>query len=184
MAPAANPSVLFCTESDVQAILSIDGEQAALDDDGNGVVDATEQARISLGINYATARIMAYCQGLYDVGDMANSWLVNEWAAILAAYWTRCRRGNPVPESLKELVFGDGSEENKGVMGELAAVKKQQLQLDGIGYRNVPWPAWSNVRVDTRYRLRQARVERPISEPTPPQYSQNVDWAAEYTFEI
>jgi len=184
MAPAAAPSVVFCTEADVQAILSVDGELEALDDNADGEIDGPEAGYMTQGINYAAARIMAYCQGLYDVTDMTHSWLVNEWASILAAHYVRCRRGNPVPESLKELVFGDGSENNKGVMGELAAVQRQELQLDGIGYRNVPWPAWSNIRVDSRYRLRQARVERPISEQTPTQYAPNIDWFAEFCFEI
>lgn len=177
-------AVTFCSEADVQDLLSVLGEQAALDDDDNGVIDATEQARVPKFISYATARVMAYCQGLYDPADLANSWLINEVATILVAWMLRGRRGNPVPAQLKELMFGDGKPENRGAMGVLRDIQAMVLQVDGAGYRNAPWPAWSNVRVDCRYRLRQARAERPISEKTPTSYPQNVDWPAEFTFEI
>lgn len=174
MAPPLQ-STTYCTEQDIQHLLSVDGEFLSEDDNGDGVLDAFEQAHVPMAINYATSRCNLYLQPLYDPSDLATNWLVNYYATILAAAWLRSRRGNPVPTSLAEMV--------KETITDLKDIKQLNLQLPDSALRHVAWPAWSNVRVDPRYRVKQIRVERPISEPTPTEYSQNVDWTSEFFFE-
>lgn len=173
---------LLCSQADVEMIFSVAGLAARLDDDGSGVVTTDEQAYFTRAANWATGQVRFYTCQLYDDADLASSFMVNYWAAVLTALMIAPRRSNPVPDSLRELAFGaDG---RGGVMGDLRQVRDQKQQIPDIGYRSVPWPAWSNIRVDPRYRLRQQRVERPISERTPTQYAQQVDWAAEFSWEI
>lgn len=178
------PSVVLCTETDVQGLLSTEMEQAQLDDAGVGPGDADQQARISQAIAWGSSKVLACLQPLYDSTDLTTSALVNEWATIASAYWLCSRRGNPVPESVQRMWLGTPGTDDKGALGDLIAARKMELQIPDIGYRNPEWPAWSNVRVDPRYRTRQIRVERPISEQTPTQYSQNIDWPSEFSFEI
>ncbi len=181
----ATQANLYTTQADVEHLLSVVGVAARLDDDDDGTVGPTdEQLAMDQARNYATARVKFYCVARYDDLDLATSWMVNEWATVIAAHWICTRRGNPVPDSIKELMYGDGTAANRGVMGDLADVRADKAKIPDIGTRNVEWPAWSNARVDPAYRLRQIRIQRPISERTPTQYPQNVDWGAEHTHEI
>ena len=92
------------------------------------------------------------------------------------------RRCNPLPDSVRELAHGDGSETNRGAVGDMMDVRRGMASLD-VGSRNVEWPAWSNVRVDPRYRVRQARVQRSLSEQTPRQSPVAPDWGSEFGWE-
>ena len=173
MALAAQAN-LYCSEQDVQNLLSSVGELARLDDDGSGTVTAGSAGWVQAA-NYATARVLAYCQRRYDDIDLATAYLPNYWATVVAAHWLCVRRGNPAPESIASLMFGDGSPDNRGVMGDLHDVKDDKLDVPQIGTRNADKPKWSNVRIDGRYRTKQIRVERNNSETTPGQYPQSVD---------
>jgi hypothetical protein len=166
----------FCTEDDIKHLLSPDGELARLDDDGDSYVNAYEQVTVTSAINYATTRVNFYCQVLYDSDQLATSWLVNEWATIIASRWMCSRRNNPVPTSLEEMY--------KAVIDDMKLVRAMQMQIPDIGYRNATWPAWSNISKSDGYRYRKLRVERPISEKSPTQYPQSPDWNAEFTWEI
>ena len=170
-------ALLYCVQADVESLLSSQGVLGRLDDQFTGVVTPTEQNAMTNALNYATSKVNYYLQPLYAVTDLATSWLVWEWAVVIAAAWLAGRRGNPVPDSLKKNA--------DGCIKDMEDVRKGFQQLPDIGYRTPGWPAWSNVRVDPRYRLRQIRVETPISENTPVSgYSQNQDWQAMLTFEI
>jgi hypothetical protein len=186
VAPSAQAN-LYCSTADVVALLSQLGVDARLDDDGSGSVSGGELAVLTQLVNYATARVKFYCAVHYDDADLATSWLVNEWATVIAAHRLSLRRCNPVPSCLRELMYGAAGEGarpgDRGVMGDLEDVRAQRAQIPDIGYRNVPWPAWSNVTVDPRYRVRQIRVQRPISERTPTQYGQDADWSSEFAWE-
>ena len=175
---------LFTTDDDIRGLISALGLDVRLDDDDSGTVEDAESAFLLQARNYATTRVKFYCAIHYDAADLATSWLVNEWATVLAVDWICRRRANPAPECFKELLFGDGSANNSGVMGDMKDVRAKAAQIPDIGYRNVDWPAWSNITVDPRYRVRQIRVQRPISERTPTQYPQTVDYSSEYNPEI
>lgn len=173
MAPPAL-SYVYCTEQDLQSLLSPDGEIGRLDDQNIGVVN---QTYLTNAINWATERVNLYCLPRYNAIDLAQSWLVNNWAVICAAHWLSTRRGNPVPHS-----FDDLYEE---AIEDMKLIQKGQAQIPNIGLRTSAWPAWSNVRVDVLYTLRKIRVERPISETkgTNPDYYQSQDWAANFIVE-
>jgi hypothetical protein len=172
---------LYCTDADVEGLLSALGVRSRLDDDQSGAVETDESARLRQAREYATARVKFYALVHYADEKLASSWLVNDWATTIAAYWLSARRLNTVPDSLRELY--EGSDGKGGVLGDLEAVRKKTMIIPDIAFRNVDWPAWSNVTVDPRYRVRQIRVQRQISEKTPTQYPQTVDVIAERTLE-
>lgn len=183
MAPTPQAE-LFCEQGDVIALLSQVGVDARLDDDADGVVSAAELEFLDTARNWATARVKYYCGALYDSADLATSYLVAEWATALASFYVCVRRVNPCPDSIHELVFGRPGTEDRGVMGDLKEVRAGVGRIPDIGYRNVPWPAWSVVRADPRYRFRQLRVVKSSSERTPTQYPQTVDWFDSATWEF
>jgi hypothetical protein len=174
-------TLLYCSDEDVKGLMSALGVLLRLDDDQSGVAEADETSRLRQAREYATARVKFYCLIHYDDAKLASSWLVNDWATTIACYWLSARRGNPIPESLLQLY--QGADGKGGVLGDLEAVRKKELVIPDIAFRNVDWPAWSNVHVDPRYRVRQIRVQRLISEKTPTQYPQTVDISAERTLE-
>jgi hypothetical protein len=175
------PATLFCSESDVQSLLSDLGVDLRTDD-----LDAGGRAAFfARATAWATQRVQFHCQGLYDAPSLAASYLVNEWATVLATYFACVRRGNPAQMSIRELLYGAEGTEDKGVMGDLEEVRAGRAQIPDVGQRNGSGLAWSNVTVDPRYRLRQIRVQRPISERTPTQgYTQSVDQSSENAWEF
>lgn len=179
MPPTNQLATLYCTEADVQAILSTDGEYLSLNDLGETTPDATELAYLTVnGINYATSRVNWFCQGLYDPSQLVQSWMVNEWCSVLAAYWVRCRRGNPAPGSLKEM--------RDEVLKDMGLVKAGSMQIPDIGLRDAYQVTYSNIIVRPEYIYKKARVETQISDQqSPPKgYTQNVDWSSAFVYEI
>lgn len=158
MAPTAL-AYLYVTAEDIEDFLSLDGSESRLDDDSTGALSVDEQRARTKALSWATARVNLYCLPRYDAVDLATSWVVNQWAVVLACHWLSCRRGNPPPGSFDSLY--------KEAMEDLKAVRAGDVNLADIGLRTAAWPAWSNVRVDILYRLRKIRVEKPISEHTP-----------------
>jgi hypothetical protein len=166
----------YCTEEDLQALLSVDGTTARVDDNGDNSQSVTEALYLSKAISWATDRVNFYCLPRYAADKMAASWVVNNWAVVLAGHWLSIRRGNPSPGSLKQFY--------EETVEDLKLVHSGAFEIPGIGTREVLWPAWSNVRVDPLYILRKIRVERPISEKTSPQYRQNIDRVADLLVEF
>lgn len=183
MAPAAQLN-LYCDDSDLAGLLSQLGVDARLDDDASATRDAGEDDVLRLCREWATAQVKMYCLPHYDDSELARSWVVNWWATVLAAHQLCSRRLNQVPDSIRALLFGSGGAD-RGVMGELRDVHADRLKVPECRRRNPDdAPAWSNVVVDPRYRMRQARVQRPISERTPTQYPQTIDWPSEHRQEF
>ena len=190
-----DPDDLFCTPDDALSLLSelgltLRASDAEAPPATYAELTDAEKARVTRAITYATERVKLFCCPHYDAADLLTSWLVNEWATVIAAHRLCARRLNPTPQALHELMFGEAhmrvrsGGQNRGVMGDLADVRSGAAQIPDVGRRNAPWLAWSNVTVDPRYRLRQIRVQRPISEGTPTQYAQDVDWRAENSWEF
>ncbi len=177
MAPTAQLGTLFTTEGDVQAYLGVDAEALRLTDQGESSPTATELNYLIInGINWATSRINMYCQFRYDAADLAQSWLVNDWATIFAARWLCSRRGNPVPQSLEAMY--------KEAIEDLKRVRAGQYDIPDIGTRSPAHPAWSNQIVRQQYWLKRLRVETPISDNTPTSYPQSIDFATQGVMEI
>ncbi len=176
--PPAALAIQYCSQTDIEALLSTEGMELRLDDDQDSAVSGDELKRLTVyAINWATARVNMYCLGLYDAVDLNTNWMVNFYATVLASRIVAGRRCNPVPESLMKLV--------DETIADLKEIKSQRVYFNDIGLRNVAWPAWSNLRCDPRYWLRQLRVERPLSEKTPIKgYTQNPDRIADLTIEF
>lgn len=137
----------------------------------NGVNVAFGQ-RLVKGCNYGTSQVQLYCLNRYNDSDLyANAQQngsVNRWATALACRWVGRRRANGCPKSILD--------ECEEVMEELKGVRLGQLCVDGIGTRTSGWPFISNVTVDHAYDWALIRVEAPLSEGTPTQFAQFIDW--------
>lgn len=174
------PDYLYCTREDIDDIMSVEAVDLHLDDNQDGTVsdpptDPDESARATRACQYATARIDLYCRTHYEPECLAESYIVREWAAILAAAWIAVRRGNPGAESLMKL--------RKEVLDELKLVQAGTLQIGDIGASQSGLPFYDNVTKRESYRVRKLRVQRPISDPTPGG-PKNVDWSSELSYEI
>ncbi len=157
---ATAPTTLYCTQSDVETILSVEGLSLRLDDPQDGVVDAEDLAYLTTFIGWATARLNMYLMGRYDAAELGASFQVNEFCALMVAFRISKRRGNPAPESLKE-AYDETIE-------LLKLIKAGSMALEDVAERTSGAPFWDNMR-HTRHSLRRTRVERPISEQTPRQ---------------
>ena len=140
-----------------------------------GVTVAT-RAFITQAIQWATAQVKLYCCGRYQDSDLATCWSANRWATTLAAYRLSKRRAQPAPGGIKS----DYDE----TMQELKSVRVGMLNIEDIGTRTSSWPFVSNTTVDIAYHTAKVRVEDTISEGTPTQYAQYVDWSSYLFFEI
>lgn len=90
----------YCTQSEVEDILSTAGATAFADDDEGGTLSAGETAYITAMIERAAVRMNAYLTSRYTLSELAsNAWC--KWCnATLAAYYLVMRRGNPAIESV------------------------------------------------------------------------------------
>lgn len=177
MAPTAQLGTLYTSRGDIEAYLSVDGETLRLTDQGE-VSPTTDEVNylVVQGINWATSRVNMYCEFRYDVADLAASWLVNDWATIMAIRFLCSRRGNPVPDAFQQLY--------KEAIDDLKSIRAGQFDIPDIGTRSPAHPAWSNQIVRQEYWQKKLRVETQISDKTPTSYPQNVDWATQGYFEI
>ena len=55
-------------------------------------------------------------------------------------------------------------------------VRVGMLSISDIATRSAGWPFLSNVTVNLAYDYNRVRVESQLSEGTPTQYSQHIDW--------
>ena len=125
----------------------------------------------SWAINYATSLINDHALGRYTAEVLAGNWTVNWWAVVIATRFLCMRRLNQIPKGIDSAY--------KEVMAALQQLKMGSYTLGDEEERISSAPAWSNVRVPPWYRVHQVRVERPISEGTPPRVMPAADFAAE-----
>lgn len=124
---------------------------------------------------YGTDRVNLYCANRYPTTQLVRSWNVNQWATVFASYWLSTRLFRAAPQQIK-----DAYDE---AMLEVKDVQASRTNINGIGTNTSGWPFLSNVTVDQTYIVAKARVETQISEPTPTQYYQRVDWNSVWLFE-
>ncbi len=159
--PPTPQAYVYCTQGDVEAVLSANGLSLSLDDNQTGTLDPTELGYLNDNIiPWATSRVNMYLLGRYDAADLATSFSVNDFTAIFAARRVRTRRGNPCPKSLQEVY-----EETVELLKDLKSAK---LGLEEIAERTSGAIAWHNIH-HARYQLRRSRVQSQISERTPGQ---------------
>lgn len=173
MPPTSPPTNLYTAKGDIEDVLSEHGVELTLDDDGDGTAGEDEEVdALNKAIYWATSRINLHCAGLYKTARLAQSWVVNYWASVLAARQLAGRRGNTVPQSLEQ-AYQEAKE-------DLDRVKNGDLSIPEIATRANSWPTWSNIRVNPYRRLRKARVEKAISEGSPTPRRQHTDVGADY----
>lgn len=158
MPPAALTTV-YTSRADVEDLLSVIAVNLRVDDNASGIITSDEEARVTRSTYVGTAFVNRYCIQRYEEAQLATSWSVWHWATVRAAFWLCCRRGNPIPGSLAQLM--------KETVDELKEVAARRMPVDDLGDRNIMQAAWSNVRLDGRYSVRQLRFQRALSDRTP-----------------
>jgi hypothetical protein len=131
-------------------------------------VNLAQGQRLVKACSYGTSRVKLYCCPRYDDSALATCWTVNWAATTLGARWLCSRRGQSPPASI--------ANEADEALNILEGVRLGQLQLEDIPTRTSPWPFISNVTVNVGYDYARVRVESPLSEATPTQYGQFIDW--------
>lgn len=131
-------------------------------------VNLVQQSRLLKAREYATAQVKLYCCQRYNDADLATSWSVNRWATILGGRWLAKRRAQAAPAGIES--------DYEEAVAELKQVRVGMLSVEDIATRSAGQPFFSNVRRDITYDVAAIRVEPNISEGTPTQYAQYVDW--------
>lgn len=131
-------------------------------------VNASTGARLLIGARKGTSKVKLYCNGRYDDSQLVLSGSVCDWATIAAAKFLATRRAQACPKSLQD----DYDE----AIAEMQMVQAGQLALEDIGTRGTDWPGIVNVTVNPGYDNMRARVQPNISDGTPTNFPQYVDW--------
>ena len=145
----------YCDRSDIDDVLSEHAVDRMIDDDHDGVVEATELARVTTAIEKAAGRINATVQKRYTLSDLSgNDWLkfVN---ATLAALTLMRRRGNGVPPSLQEEA-DEYLEDLNDIKAGRQDIPEQNESFDFA-------PAVSNYRASRADGIAKVRVNTQIS---------------------
>lgn len=175
MPPTNVPTTLYCTSGDMDDLLSIVGNDSAIDDLNNQTITSDQTAYRNQCIYWATARVDFYLANRYPPAGLVQSWLVNDWATVCACYKEKTRRGNPSPASLVDR-YKEACADMKLVHDGLFEVPMTALREQGL-------PAWSNMKLDLGYSQKKLRVERQISDKRPTDFTQQKDIAGEFIVE-
>ena len=161
----------YCTALDIAARWSSAGKDIRLDDDPSAISNVLQNA---------TNKIRFYCADTYAEADLLadadDAGWVNDRATDLACVFLGRRRGNTVPDEIKEAY--------REAVDELERVHDDIYEIPGVPKRHAAYPTFSNIRVDPRYDYRKVRVEKIISEASSPSsYVQIPDWTSQFIFE-
>lgn len=140
----ASLATVYCTRTEVEAILSSAGVMARLDD---GTSNSAAQA-VAV-IEQASETVNIHCCRRYAVAALATSpWV--KWATATIAARNACRRrANPVPGAIEQ----DYDE----VMEKLKQILSAQLDLPNIAPAHDETPAVSNYTIDSRFHRSKIR---------------------------
>ena len=133
----------------------------------NGVTVWTANL-MTVACQRATSTVKRYCQPRYDDSQLVQANSVNDWATTIASRWLGIRLYRAAPSYIESMY--------EEAMNELRMVKDGELNIEDIPTRTSEWPFLSNVTIDLAYTVRKVRVEPQISEGTPTQYPQAIDW--------
>lgn len=136
-------------------------------------VNAATGARLVTATRKGTSKVKLYCNQRYDDSQLKLSGTVLDWTATYAAYWLCGRRGQGIPKSI-QFAWDEAYK-------ELKQVQVGQLSIEDIGSRGVDWPTITNVIVNPAYDHMRARVQTNVSEQTPTDYYQYIDWNSALT---
>lgn len=147
---------VYCDNTDIEALLSQVGVALRFDTEAGQAIKNTLMLK---GKSWGAARINDFAAGRYDTDQLAQSWTVNWWNAVLATRFVCMHRVNPIPQ-----VIVNAYAETMKDMGDM---RSGLYKLGDVELRVVDSPAWSNVRVPVWYMVHRIRVERRLSERTP-----------------
>lgn len=168
------PEFLYCTQQDMENILSACGLLTTVDDLRNNAITSDEQQMVVDAQTDATCTIDYYLGFKYAPAMLATSPLVNRWAATLASYSLRKHGGQDPPASLVEWA--------SEIEQKLEKIQEGVALLPGVGLRRSLAPSWSFTRLDLRWQFRVIRVERNNSSNNPAtSLQQNTDYQELYT---
>lgn len=148
--------------------VQVNAQAVALDTGAN----VAAARRLVKACQYGTSRVKLYCCTRYDDSQLVMAWSCNRWATALGAQWLCRRRRQSAPKGIEE--------DAKEALREMALVNTGAMSIEDIGTRTSGWPYMSNVDVDVRYEVARVRVIPLLSEGTPTNYSQFVDWNSVY----
>lgn len=131
-------------------------------------VNAATGARLLVGARKGTSKVKLYCNGRYDDSQLVLSGSVCDWATVAGARFLCTRRAQGCPKSIKE--------QYEEALEEMRMVQSGQLSIEDIGTRGADWPTVTNVIVNPGYDSMRARVQPNISEQTPTNFGQYIDW--------
>ncbi len=128
------PANIYCDPNSIYDIMSTPGVNLRVDD-----VPPT-----TLGGAAAKAgnQIDKYCWQRYDPIYLAQSDLVKDWAATIAAYYLCCRRGNGAPKGIAALY--------ETAIADLIEIKKGISAIPSIPLRRGYAPVMSVMRAHQR----------------------------------
>lgn len=99
------PGVMaYCTQTDLETAISEQTVLDLVDDDGDGVHNATTQARVTACITQADREIDGYCQAHYSVPFGTTPPLVANLSITISLFYLYRRRRNAfnMPDDVKE----------------------------------------------------------------------------------
>ena len=145
-------SLLYCTEAQMERVLSGAGLTLRVDDDDDNINDA---ANVTWVREEATDWINSIIGFRYAAADMAANDYIQKIAAHKAACLASERRGNPVSASLLRTC-----EKFEEIL-ELVRLRKREIPRLNESANRIP--SLSNFLIDGRFRRSKVRVQEEIS---------------------
>ncbi len=118
----------------------------------------------------AADKVNSFCLVRYTASQLITSYVVQQWAVVIASRWLAKRRYMPAPSGIES--------DYEEAINDLQAVRANQMDVAGLSERTSAWPFVTNLTLIDGYTWTKLRVEPTISENTPTQYPQMVDWAS------
>ena len=137
----------------------------------NGV-NLAMAARLAKGCQYGTNQVRMYCTPRYDDSQLyinaQQQGSVNRWATALASRWVQERRNQGASKGVQR--------QCEEALEELRMIQKGAAQVENIGTRTSGWPFIVASTLDVGYEYNKIRIEPQLSEGTPTQFPEYVDW--------
>ncbi len=148
-------TTIYCTQSDVEAVLSEFGFLARIDDDRDDTIGTTEAAIVTAMIRKAAGRMNSRLQKRYKLSDLVNNDWCKDTNAWLAAWYVTARRGGAAPPGI--------AEEYNNLLTELDAIRDNDADVPDISESFEAIPTVSNFTVEPFRRHAKVRVIERIS---------------------
>lgn len=148
---------IYCTQVDIESLLSKSGVRVRTNDTGLDL--ATDTGLVDDCIARGSEKIDMSVAKRYDTSAIQSHRWVKWCCAVISAVFLCRRKGWPVPSSL--------SEEYGEYLEQLQEIRDGKLDIEGVPDRNISIPSMSNLRVDMRYRTQKMRMESIVSTGRP-----------------